>query len=561
MPESQVNSDCHLFVLALDGATFDLLGPWMAQGHLPNLRAVFEAGVHGPLESSYPPLTAPAWASFMTGKLPAGHGLLEFFRRDPGSYRLALNSRTDIDGRSIWGVLSDAGRHVGVLSVPLTWPPEAVRGFLVSGLLTPRQDNVVFTYPKELADELRDTLGSYILQHNEKYVTDDPDRLLREECAILENRIDAAQHLMSSRPWDFFMLHVLGGDVLQHAFWHDMDPDHPQHTSEGHQRYGSAILDFYRRVDARLPELLRLLPEDTYVMVMSDHGFGPLVKYINFNTWLLHKGFIQLRRSVWTRLRHLAFRLGYDYRLVWEIGARTGIVRWIIRLGRGGQERAQRKVFLSLDDVDWSRTRVYSAGNYGQLYVNLKGREPQGCVEPGEHYERVLQELEAALRQLRDPESGEPVVGEIWRGAELWQGPYADRAPDLFFFTRDMKYKAMGLSDFGSNRVFDDLYGTRAHHRMNGIFMLSGPKVKANQEIAGARIVDLAPTIYHLMGVAIPPDLDGRVLRQAFTDDLAERPPVYEGVLERVESRPETGYTPQEEAALTEMLRDLGYVD
>ena len=152
-------------------------------------------------------------------------------------------------------------------------------------------------------------------------------------------------------------------------------------------------------------------------------------------------------------------------------------------------------------------------------------------------------------------------MGEIWRGSELWQGPYADRAPDLFFFTRDMKYKAMGLSDFGSNRVFDDLYGTRAHHRMNGIFMLSGPKVKANQEIAGARIVDLAPTIYHLMGVAIPPDLDGRVLRQAFTDDLAERPPVYEGVLERVESRPETGYTPQEEAALTEMLRDLGYVD
>lgn len=551
----------HFFVLALDGATFDLLGPWMAQGHLPNLKKLFEAGVRAPLESTYPPLTAPAWASFITGKSPPNHGLLEFFRRDPDSYQLVLNSSQDIDGRSIWRVLSDAGRRVGVIGVPLTWPPESVNGFIVTGLLTPRQSDVVFTYPSALGTELHQKLGGYLLQHTEKYVQNDPARLLREERAILENKIDAACYLLDSKPWEFFMLHILGSDVLQHGFWHHMDPTHLQHTKEGGEKFGSAIADFYRRLDERLPELLSRLPEGSYVMVMSDHGFGPLKRYINFNTWLLREGFIQLKRTLWPRLRYLAFRLGYHYRLAWEIGSRAGIVRLVIRLGRGRQERVQRKAFLSLDDVDWSRTTVYSVGNFGQMYVNLKGREPQGVVGPGEPYARVLAQLETALHELRDPQTGEPVVDTIWHGKDLFQGRYAERAPDLFFFTRDMAYKAMGLSDFGSNKVFEDLYGTRAHHRMNGVFMLSGPGIRVDQEIEQARLVDLAPTIYHLMNVPIPGDLDGKVLTGALTGDLANRPLQYERHEEGDDRVPPgEGYTPEEERALTEMLRDLGYV-
>lgn len=551
----------HVFVLALDGATFDLLGPWMDEGLLPHLNRLRESGVHAPLMSTYPPLTAPAWASFMTGKSPDNHGLLEFFRRDPGSYRQVLNSRHDIDGRSLWRVLSDAGRRVVVQGVPLTWPPEPVNGALVTGLLTPRHEGVVFTHPPELGAELKQTLGRYMLQHTEKYVQDDPMRLVREEHAIMENMIDAALHLMGSREWDFFMLHLLGGDVLQHEFWHAMDPAHPQHTREGREKYGTVILDYYRRMDARLPELLAGLPADCHVMVMSDHGFGPLEQYINFNTWLLHRGFLRLKRSAVTRLRHLAFRMGYTYRLAVEIGFRTGFARQVIKLGRGKQEDLQRKAFLSLDDVDWSHTTVYSIGNFGQMYVNLKGREPQGCVAPGLEYERVLDRLEAALGELRDPRTCKPVVDRIWRGAELWPGRYAGRAPDLFFFTREMKYKAMGLSDFGSNRVFEDLYGTRAHHHMDGVFILSGPGVKRGETIPHAGLIDLAPTIYHLLGVPAPDDLDGCVLAEAFDGPLADHPaPLASPRSVDGADPPRDGYTPEEAAALTEMLRDLGYV-
>jgi predicted AlkP superfamily phosphohydrolase/phosphomutase len=549
-----------VFVLALDGATYDLLEPWMAAGELPNLKKLYEAGAHGRLHSTIPPLTGPAWATFMTGKSPANHGLLEFFRRASGSYKLELNSRADVDGQSIWRVLSDAGKRVGVLGVPLTWPPESVNGFLVTGLLTPRAKDVVFTHPPELGGELHKALGRYLLQHTEKYVQDDPMRLADEEFAILENKLDAASYLMDKKPWDFFMLHILGTDVLQHGFWHHMDPSHPQHTKEGGRRYGGVILDYYRRVDARLPELLERIPPDSYVLVMSDHGFGPLRLYVNFNTWLLQQGFLHIKRTPLSMLRYAAFRLGYHYRAAWNIGARLGIVRLVIRLGRSRQENAQRSMFLSLDDVDWSRTTVYSVGNFGQMYVNLSGREPEGCVEPGDEYDRVLTKLEDALRRMRDPETGEPVIGEILRGSDVWHGRYAERAPDLFFFTTDMKYKAMGLSDFGSDKVFEALYGTRAHHKMDGVFMLSGPGVRRDEEIKGADLRDLAPTIYHLMGVPAPDDLDGTVLRDCLTGKLASREVAVRVQQTDTTGDGQSGYTPEEEAALTDMLRDLGYV-
>lgn len=551
-----------VFVLALDGGTFDLLHPWMEQGELPNLRALYRSGVHGPLESTYPPLTGPAWASFMTGKRPENHSLLEFFGRELNSYRQRLHSRLDIDGRSIWRVLSDSGKRVGVLSVPLTYPPEPVNGFLVTGLLTPRT-KVTFTHPPELEHELNQKLGRYLLQHTEKYLQDDPSRLINEEWAIMNNKIDAALYLMESRPWDFFMLHILGTDVLQHAFWHYFDPNHIEYNpnDKNIQKYGNVILKFWRDLDKRLGEVFARLDENTYVMVMSDHGFGPLRLYINFNIWLLREGFMHLKRDMRTQLRWLAFCLGFNYRNAVNIGFKTGLARRIIQLGRARQEEMQRKTFLSLDDVDWSRTTVYSMGNFGQMYVNLKGREPEGIVAPGAEYEAVLTKLEARLRALRDPYTGEPVVERIWRGAELYQGKYAHKAPDLFFFTRGMLYKAMGLSDFGSNTVFEHLYGTHAHHHMNGIFMLKGPGIPQDVEIDGAHLIDLAPTIYHLMGVPIPRDVDGQVLTQAL-GQAGQVAPQYETgfVSGNGSGDAEHVYTAEEEAALTEMLRDLGYV-
>jgi predicted AlkP superfamily phosphohydrolase/phosphomutase len=254
------------------------------------------------------------------------------------------------------------------------------------------------------------------------------------------------------------------------------------------------------------------------------------------------------------------WRLGFNYKTAVKIAFKTGfIARWVINKGEGEQESLQRKVFLSLDDVDWPNTQAYSAGNYGQMYLNVKGRDAQGCINPAD-YDRALDRLEQELRTMRDPETGEPVIDQVWRKKDLFQGKYADQAPDLVFFTKGMLYKAMGLTDFATNAVFEELYGTEAHHHMNGVLMFSGPGIKAGTRVEGARLIDMAPTIFHLMNVPIPTDLDGRVLTEAFTPGKLEQAPQYESTSGDSGYQRQSVYSEQEEAELTEMLRNLGYV-
>ncbi len=550
-----------VWVLGLDGATLDLIRPWVAEGHLPVLGHLMHTGVTGELRSTYPPLTGPAWSSFITGKSPGRHGILEFFRREQGTYRQVLNSRQDVDGKSLWRLLSDGGKRVGVVGLPLTYPPEPVNGFLITGLLTPLGCRD-FTYPPELLDELEAQLGCYRVRHDEKYRKSDPQPFLREQYEILENNAQAALYLMTNKPWDFFMVHFLGTDRIQHEFWHLLDPNHPQHDPAERERSGNVILDFFKQVDAIVGRLLAALDDETVVMIMSDHGFGPVHKFINLNTWLLEQGLLRLKPTLVTRLRYLLFRLGFNYSVLGHWTLKLGWGRRAKELGRARREELQRRIFLSLEDVDWSRSRVYSIGNFGQLYVNLKGREPQGIVSPGAEYEELLEDLTQRLQTLVDPETGQPVIEQIFQPEQVYDGPYADRSPDLMFFTRDMEYKAMGLSDFSSPHVFEPVYGTRGHHRMNGVVICYGPGVIQEGEwLEGARIQDLAPTILYLMGQPVPREMDGQVLLDPFTPEFRQQHTViYTQDEESLTSESQSVYSDQEEAEIVEMLRSLGYV-
>lgn len=556
-----------VWILGLDGATFDVIRPWAEEGHLPSLGRLMSEGVSGDLWSTYPPLTGPAWSSFMTGKSPSGHGVLEFFRREPGTYRQVLNTYRDLDGAVLWRRLSDAGLRVGVMGVPLTYPPEPVNGFMISGLLTPagRRD---FTYPKELLRELEDQLGEYRLRHDEKYRRSDPIPFIHEQYEILENNTQAALYLMRSKPWDLFMVHLLGTDRIQHEFWHLLDPTHPQHDPSERQRLGNVVLDFFKQIDASIGRMVEALDDDVVILVMSDHGFGPVRKFVNFNTWLLKEGLLRLKRNPWTLFRMLLLRLGINYSTMAKWVLNLGFGRQAVQIGRARREHLQRRFFLSLDDVDWSRSKVFSLGNFGQMYVNLKGRDPQGIVSPGSEYEELLDELTRRLKAMVDPETRQPVIGDIYRREDIYEGSYAEQSPDLMFLTRGMEYKAMGLSDFSSLRVFDPVYGTTGHHRMNGIMIWHGPGGSRSPSVVnqgmmyeGARIQDLAPTVLYVLGQPVPKEMDGRVLLDVFTDDFRQQHPVtYVESGEGQSAGDDLVYSDREEAEMREMLEALGYV-
>lgn len=497
----------------------------------------------------------------MTGKSPAMHGVLEFFRRQEGTYKQVLNSRVDIDGKSLWRYISDAGMDVGVMGVPLTYPPEQINGFMITGLLTPygRRD---FTYPLSLLTELEEQVGSYLLRHDEKYRPNNPHPFIEEQYQILENNTQVALYLLENKAWDVFMVHFLGTDCVQHEFWHILDPNHPNHDPAEVERLGNVIEDFFTRVDASIGRLLEVIDDDTAVIVMSDHGFGPVYKFINFNTWLLEQGLLRLKNTPGTRLRHLLFRLGFNYNVLGHWVLKLGLGKQAKRMGRDKREDWQRRVFLSLNDVDWLQSKVYSIGNFGQLYVNLKGREPCGIVSPGAEYEDVITDLIERLRAMKDPTTNEPVIDQIFRKEDVYTGPYLSRAPDLMFTTRNMQYKAMGLSDFSSHRVFDPIFGTSGHHRMNGILICCGPgRFRQGAEIEGPRIFDLAPTILYLLGQEIPLEMDGKVLLDLFTDEFRKNHPVvYAESGTSGTKEDQLILTDQEKAQLESMLRSLGYV-
>ncbi|GJM45451.1 MAG: hypothetical protein DHS20C21_22930 [Gemmatimonadota bacterium] len=515
-----------VLVIALDGTTFDLIGPWLADGSLPNLARLRDEGVTGPLQSIVPPVTAPAWCSFMTGKNPGKHGVFEFFMRAPGGFEEVPVSSSSRAGRTLWQLLGDSGKKVMVVNVPVTYPPTPVNGHLIGDFLTPMGDRE-FTWPHGLLREVEEATGPYELYHVEVYRKGRAGVVLDELERVLAANRRANRWLIENKEWDFAMFHVWGTDRFGHELWHLLDERHPMHDpAEAHIHRDRAV-GYWRQVDAAVGEWIEAAGEDVTTLVISDHGFGPIHQFLVFNVWLLQQGWIRLKPGIGAFVRRSLFELGLSPALGYRLSMRLGFARLRLSAGVGTRKRLLERinrVFLSLNDVDWSRTKVYSKGNYGQLFLNLKGREPHGIVEPGTEAEAVLDDLARGLRELRDPETGEPLIGDIWRSEELYHGAHADRAPDLTFLPRDMRNKALGTVDFTSNRFVEPAYGNSGDHRMNGILFMRGPGIRSGAEIQGANLIDVAPTILHYLGEGVPEDFDGRVLQDAFTEQEAVRP-------------------------------------
>jgi predicted AlkP superfamily phosphohydrolase/phosphomutase len=505
-----------VLVIGLDGATFDLLGPWIEAGELPNLQRLMRQGAWGKLRTTLPPISSSSWSSFVTGVNPGKHGLVDFVYPGADSYKVTMINATSRRTRALWNWLNDAGHKVGLLGIPTTYPVEPVDGFMISGFLSPGPDSE-WAYPPELKQELLAELGEFQLAPNERYrSTNHLDRFLDDLTASVENRTQAALYLMRNKPWDLFTVVYWDTDMVQHETWRLLDPSHSRHDPAEAAAHRERILGFHRKVDADVGRLLAEVDSDTLVIVMSDHGFGPVHSFFLTNNWLASMGLLRFKRNPWTAFKRLLFRLGYTplrmFRIVKALGLAS--LRKQVRF----QQKAGlvNKMFLSFDDVDWSRTRAFSIGSFGQVYINLAGVRPQGIVQPGQEYEALKERIAGEALTLRDPRTGEPLVERVYRREEIYSGPYISRTPDLIVQPRGWEYMAFGHADFGSNKLVEPITGLSGHHRLDGILFLAGPGVRPGMQLEKATILDLTPTILHAMGVAVPHDLDGHVLSEAF---------------------------------------------
>jgi predicted AlkP superfamily phosphohydrolase/phosphomutase len=546
-------------VFGLDGITFDLLQPWIDEGRLPHLAGLLAGGASGRLRSTIPPVSASAWMSFATGTNPGQHSLVDFTYPAPDGYDIRVSNGRTRAVPALWDIVGDAGGQVGVVSMPMTEPPPPVNGYMVCSFLIPSAD-VDYTYPQPLKRELLDACGPFPLKLSEKGRGQDPAVYVR---AVKQVEIDRARnvaYLLRTKPWDLFMYVLESTDNLQHEIWHLVDPTHPRHDPEMAARVMPEILDYYETVDRLLGELVALVPEDALVVVLSDHGFGPFHKFFHINNWLAENGWLVFKRSPLSRVKRAAFKAGATPINALKVvnALRLSDLRKNVKRGRGGG--MLRRLFLSFNDVDWSRTRAFSVGNFGQVYLNVKGRRPQGAVEPAE-VDALRDEIAARAMALRDPEDGSQVVPVVYRREEVFHGISTDRLPDLILHTDRARYVSFGHADFGSNRVIEPSVGQTGHHHMEGVVGLRGPGVVPGTGLEGASLLDLAPTILHYMGLPVPEYMDGTVLSAAFSDAFnAENPVTFRPGGPGDGRGEDTVFTEDEEALVLQKLRDLGYV-
>ncbi len=529
-------------VIGLDGASLELLGQWIAEGLMPNLARLIERGVSGGLESVVPPLTPPAWMTALTGVPPGKHGVLNFARPRFGKPTLDFFNALDRRVPALWDYLGATGKRSLVLHLPAMHPPFEMDGAMVSGIpVTDIRSDC--TWPPSLKSDLVANVPGYKLYPNTRKLKGDRDAYFEDAVATLNAQVEEALYLMRRDPWDLLFTLWQPGDSLMHFFWKDMD-------GRGVDSRKHFIRDYYVAADAGIGRVVEAAGPDAHVIIMSDHGHTGVHGAVYLNKWLSNNGYLSFKTSMRDVLEFLAIKIQRKFRK-----------RIIRRKAYNEDEDQMQQVAARLLEklekgIEWPKTKAH-AEPPGYVWICTKDRYPQGTVEPGDEYLRVREEIREGFAELLDPDSGEPVFERIVTKEEAFDGPAAADAPDLVVMCKSGFITEYGLR---KNFVVGPSQGARfnGYHVMRGMVVAAGPELRTGETIEGARILDVAPTILHLLGLPVPPAMEGAVLADAFDASALAGRPV------RVEEIP-VQFTPQahgevERDAIERSLRDLGYM-
>lgn len=547
-----------VFILGLDAASYPLVDEWMRDGCLPNLAKVRREGAFGLLRSLPVANSAAAWTSIITGVNPGKHGITDFYVPKTDSYDIRFLCGGDRRAPTYWQLLPQL-RHI-VVNVPMTYPADALNGLMISGLDAPGMDSKGFCFPPDLMQEINEEVGHYILHPGifGHFLAGEVDRGVQSLTEAMERRLATVLHLMRKHEWDCFQVVFSTLDLAQHCFWKYFDPTHPNHDPSEARRYGDVIPNLYRRMDAVVGTIMEELPNDCLLMVISDHGAGPKHSATHqVMDWLESKGWLSYRGAKAGGVRRGFLRKAYS--VIEQRVSRRGKDR-LLKLLPGIRNRVRSR--MAYASIDWARTRVYADNVAPSLRINLKGREPQGIVEPGEEYERLLTEVSQSLLDLRNPSlTMEPLVSEVHRSDDLYHGESTALAPDLLFRWNDhITVKAISDDLPPPNPPTGELAVISGDHHPDGIIGLWGPNIVPACDLS-ACLYDVLPALLAILGIASPPGLDGHVLSECFHRPLAAGGKAGGTTSPETPPQPADVLTADDSDILRERLRGLGYVE
>ncbi|MBF0216624.1 MAG: alkaline phosphatase family protein [Candidatus Omnitrophica bacterium] len=435
------------FIIGLDSAPPGII--FDRKEEFPNISKLIDNGVSAKMRSIHPPITIPAWMAMATGKDAGALGIYGFRQREGASYAgIRLSMASDFIDPAIWDIIGAKGKKSVLVSVPPSYPPLPVNGFRVSCFMTPDAERD-YTYPAALKKEIEDKYGPFIF--DVPFRKGSKSKLKDDLFKMADQHIGVLKYLMITKPWDLCMYVDIGADRVQHAFW-----EHPD-----------IVVDYYKKMDRGIGELLEGLDDDTVVFIVSDHGAKTMKGSFAINQWLMDKGYLVLDESP-----------------------------------KKGLEIEKAK-------VNWSKTKVWAwGGYYARIFFNVMGREEKGIIPPM-RYEIWRDKLIDEIEDIKGP-GGEKWITRAARPEEYYKEIKGD-SPDLMVYFDDLSYRAAGT--MGHESVYlseNDTGPDGAMHDWDGIFVMYDPLDKRPRRLDTISILDVAPTILDVMGFVIPSDMRGK---------------------------------------------------
>lgn len=549
MASSQVTSSPKVLVIGLDGATFDIIEPWVNEGHLPNIGRLMQEGTWGPLRSTIHPLTPTAWTSFVTGKNPGKHGIYDFALFRSGSYEPILTDATHSRAASVFQLLSLAGKRVVAYNIPWTFPPEPVNGVMIAGFGAPKFDHRL-AFPADAFDALADRVDRVSFEIPPR---NDRGVIVEAVEAQLEQVGEMGRFLLEAEQPDLCCCVFMATDQVGHVAW-----ERRKARRQDGQSIPDVLLHTYQLVDVQIGRFLERVDDNTTVILMSDHGFGSRFGVVDLGAALQEAGIVSYEGGTVPapRVRRHGRKGGL-------LGVIEAAAKAVMPQGIRGRIRT-----AMTPKFDWARTKAWLWGRYPKLRFNVRGREPNGVVVAGRELDGLWEQTCECLWGVADPRDGKPIIQDIWRGESVYNGAPPDDVPDLVATTRDFGYISRDIVTGGTRAFLTEeakqSVGWRHEqggiHRMNGIFVASGRGIKRGAKVEGASLTDLAPTILHLLRVPVPRAMDGKVLRDALAGESAGET-VFTDDDPSPQDRCATEGTAEDQVQVAERLRDLGYVD
>lgn len=506
---------CRAVIIGLDGATFNIIQPLLNQKDLPFFQRLMHEGSYGIINSNLPLNSASNWTSLFTGKNPGKHNIFDFLTYDNFSYQPKLITNQSLKSTLLWNSANKNHIQTILLNAPVASEPEPLNGIMVSGMLSASGKR--YAFPETIATEL----------NKQNYIIDsgfarnlNPEIYFDQITKTLLKQEETFQQLIEKHPWQLAILTLNALGKAQHHFWHERDK----------------LEALYIQIDAFLSKIFNFLDNNTYFIVVSNHGFKPVTKKFFVNEWLWELGLlnkhITIHQTRLTDVYDLIFKdAPNDQHFITKFLAKSGITKDNIRsvmpdfiaefIKRLFPWKVKKYFPAEYLDIVWDNTKAYFIStNVQGININLKDREAHGIVEPGKEYELLRNQIISELYRLKDPYTFENVIEEIYRKEDLFEGDYLDAAPDIIFVPRKNDY----YLDSGKRtcRLFigpaNDDYPVGAYHDPKGIFFITGPGIKAGQKIPHIDIYDITPTVLQLFGIQLNEDVDGQVIHRIFEE-------------------------------------------